>query len=275
MKRSWVPWNRQQKRVYHRVLSCTAYWLGHDFEIINFMLTTEHEAGVPALDVDIARLTPDFERLRRMICRRFGYDENRFEFLKVITREGGGVIHGFMAYKPRDGERRGKFFIPQRWLSAAWKRIHGASYVWINAFYGGQRGCRDWARYLAGQYLADQYIDGKLALVRISYSWSRTFGFPLVKVWREFRRWCPVAGWSVLCAGGEVEGRGGGKWSIESIKAGLDVFRENERKRRGVRVRVVDKKIKTPYELAVSKAYAWVGDGGTWREAARLEGLVV
>ncbi|HEY5503682.1 MAG TPA: hypothetical protein VIK28_00890, partial [Sedimentisphaerales bacterium] len=221
MGKPWSPWNRQQKRVYHRVLSCLAYWQGHEFEVTWFMLSSQHVTGEAPSDEAIRSLTPHFERLRRMIERRFGF--YGLEFLKVLTREGGGVIHGFMAYKVPNGAKRGSFFIPQRWLSAAWSRIHGARYVWLKKVGGDTGGPKRIARYLASQYLANQN-----ALVGCSYSWGRTFGFPLVMVWRQFKRWCNFREWSVLCAGGEVVGRGGGVWSLASIRAGLAVFRRNE-----------------------------------------------
>jgi len=87
----------------------------------------------------------------------------RFEYFKIKTNEGFGVLHIVF---------QGSFIL-QRWLSDAWRSIHGAPIVDIRALYGSDRRL---ARYLVGGYLLKQSFE------RMSWSWRWVFrGF--VHVW--------------------------------------------------------------------------------------------
>jgi hypothetical protein len=198
-------WSRQQKRVYQESMSFLTFWQTHGYGVIWVMLSSAYPGGLETL-------TRHFQRLREEIERKLGYPG--LEFLAVKTREGHGVIHAFLAWK---GDRL--FFIPQPWLSQTWKRIHGAPIVWVAAVKRGGTDRRRLSKYVVNQYLANQN-----ALVRLSSSSMRTFGFGLRRVWAEFRkRTLPVARvpqWSAFLAGERILFGDGSVWDLESVRAG-------------------------------------------------------
>jgi hypothetical protein len=149
--RIWTP---KQKRAYHRLLS--GIKRGEAFgERIRFMTLTSAPGS------ERKRLNKDFAILVKRIRRRFG----RFEYWKIRTNEGHGVIH--VVFKGP--------YLPQRWLSDQWLEIHGAPIVDIRQF---RFGSRRLARYLVGNYLCKQTFE------RMSWSWNWVFwGF--VSVWRK------------------------------------------------------------------------------------------
>ena len=213
-RKEYREWTRQQKRAFHRSMSCLALWAGVKAQVRWVMLSS---VNLKTGEKDLASLSPHFQRLRQMIERRFGYVG--IEYLKVNTAEGGGVIHCYLAYRGRKS-----FYIPQRWLSKAWRQIHGASYVWIKKV-----GLRRDSRKRLSSYIVSQYLAGQDAFIRMSYSSKRTFGFPLVAVWNEFKNWAGAKGavrlWHVLMGGGVVAGRAGTLWSLETIKDGWLAYR--------------------------------------------------
>jgi hypothetical protein len=186
-------------------MSYLTYWQTHGYMVLWLMLSS-------ALPGGLETLTRHFQRLREEIERKLGY--KGLEFLAVKTREGHGVLHGYLAWK---GERN--FFVPQVWLSKTWKRIHGASVVWVAAVKRDGKDRRRLSKYIVSQYLAEQN-----ALVRLSASSMRTFGFGVRVVWGEFRQWVPMKDritlWSAFLAGEEVRATNGDGWSLESARAG-------------------------------------------------------
>jgi len=126
---------------------------------------------------DDRHLSEHFEALVKRIRRRYG----RFEYCKVRTDEGYGVLH--LLY--RGG------YIPQKWVSDAWREIHGAGVVDVRAV---GKGVRKAARYLAG-HLALQ--GGHL-----SWSWGWVWhGFVrdwerLKKAWHNAARGYLGRGWT-------------------------------------------------------------------------------
>ena len=167
-------WSRQQKRIYHRINSCLAYWEGHGYKIAWVMLST-------AVGGNAEKLSYHHQRLRQKIESELGY--RGMEHFVVQTAEGNGVLHVLWAWKARKGERQREFWISQGWLVAEWERIHGAIIVWIRRYGGGR-----WGRKNVSRYVVSHYCSGQKMVVRCSWSWKRTFGFPLVAVWREFRK---------------------------------------------------------------------------------------
>lgn len=218
--KKWVPWSRQQKRAYHRSMSCLTYWNEHGYQTRWIMLSSKHVTGEKPTKEALATLSPDFEKLRQMIERRLGYEG--VEFLKVITAEGGGVIHAYIAWS---GARL--FYVPQRWLSAAWNKIHGARYVWISEVKTGKAHRRNLSHYIVSQYVASQDD-----FVRCDYSYRRTFRFPLVKVWGEFKKYfggvCLSSMWYLLMSGAEVPTTRGDVWSLQSIRGNYEAWRRIE-----------------------------------------------
>ena len=81
----------------------------------------------------------------KRIKRSFGC---QFEYIKIKTREGNGVLHVIYAGP----------YIPQPWLSRNWEEIHGAKVVHIRKMYFGM-GLRNYL----GSYLQDQ---GRLSYSR-------------------------------------------------------------------------------------------------------------
>jgi hypothetical protein len=108
-------------------------------------------------------------------------DKLRFEYLRVETFEGNGVLH-----VPYFGD-----YIPQKWLSDTWKEIHGAWNVSVSARKMGD------ARRLAG-YLLRQEVCGQDGYVgNTSWSWSWVFrGF--VGHWRALVKTYGFAGGLLL-----------------------------------------------------------------------------
>lgn len=176
--REWKPWDRQQKRVFHRSKTILTYWAQHGYTVAWVMLSSS-----PASNPD--KLSRHHGELRRRIERVYGF--KGIQFFQVKTTEGCGVIHCYWAWKAPDGYRGRPFIVPQAWLSEEWKKIHGASVVWISRMKLGGRSVARVTRYVVTQYLVDQEKGGVSCLDGMSWSWRRTFGFPLVKMWNVFK----------------------------------------------------------------------------------------
>jgi hypothetical protein len=209
------PWSRKQKRIYHRVNSVLTYWEARGYQIRWVMLSSSASS-------DPAKLAPHHRAVLRRVDRQLGFHD--VEWFYVITREGFGVIHAFWAWHVPQDERQRVFWVPQPWLSAQWSAIHGAEVVWIAAYSNKGRSRSRVSRYVTTQYVADQD-----ALVRMGWSWRRTFGFPLARSWQAFKkmhRSVPAVGgmqrlvrnWEAVMRGEELEVNG----DIYS----LDVLRE-------------------------------------------------
>jgi len=152
--RSW-SWSKKQRRAYHRLISGIkrSFAVGDD---LRFLTLTSARGS------EFSDLNRHFSVLVKRIRRKFG----RFEYWKIRTNEGFGVLH--VLY-------RGSFML-QRWLSRSWLEVHGAKIVDIRALRGGAKGI---ARYLISGYLAKQTFE------RMSWSWRWVFkGF--VGEWRLY-----------------------------------------------------------------------------------------
>jgi hypothetical protein len=186
-------------------MSYLTFWQAHGDMVLWVMLSSAFPGGLETL-------TRHFQRLREEIERTLGFEG--LEFLAVKTREGHGVIHCLLGWK---GDR--PFFIPQRWLSQTWERIHGAPVVWVRKVKSGRGHRLRLSGYLVSQYLAEQD-----ALVRVSGSWRRTFGFPLGRVYGELKKralyGARVALWSALLSGERIMFGNGEIWSLESVRSG-------------------------------------------------------
>jgi len=98
------------------------------------------------------------------IKRRYG----TFEYIKIRTNEGYGVLHILYVGK----------FIPQRWLSRNWNEIHQSPIVDIRA----TSRMKGLGKYVVSQYLSDQ----RCSFIRYSWSW-----------WWVYRGF--VHYWKVIC----------------------------------------------------------------------------
>ena len=172
--RTWEPWSRGQRSCFHRVSS----WL----------VVKEHEGaavfwiGLTSSRLSVGRsLWADLKELKKRIERAHGFA--RLEHFAVETREGLGVLHLLLAWKPGPGQSRAAFWIPKQWLSDTWNDIHKAYIVDITRYRGG--------RDRLSRYIVSQYVGAQSAFVRYAWSW-RSFSFPLVRAWKALRRGFPV-----------------------------------------------------------------------------------
>lgn len=171
--RSFSSWSRKQKRCYHRVRSILTYWLTHGFQVLWVCLTSSPQS-------DATKLAYHHTLLRKLIEQKFGF--KGMEHFQVKTREGHGVLHVFWAWRAPRGFRNRSFYIPQKWLSEAWERLHKAKVVWVCRLKKSKKAVRRVSAYAVSQYCADQ-----AGFERMSWSWRRTFGFPLVSFWSWFK----------------------------------------------------------------------------------------
>jgi len=118
-------------------------------------LTTSNEGR----DNDIKR---DFNVLVKRIRRRYG----RFEYIRVRTSEGNGVLH--ILYRGT--------FIPRSWLKKQWEEIHASWNVDI----------RDTQRYHCS-YIVNQYLCQQSSFVRYSCTTQWIFK-GAVKRWTALKK---------------------------------------------------------------------------------------
>lgn len=180
-------WSRKQRRAYHRILSGLRV---HRGELLRFLTLTTAEgmqrdlrSAWRVLKGRIRRLTPlrlikmgyiDLKDVRKYYPNKPLNEPLKFEYLKVETDEGvAGVLH-----VPYFGD-----YIPQKWLSDAWKEITGTAYI-VDI-----RACKDPVKSpkRLARYCIAQYVSGQSAFVRFSWSWGWV-GKGFVKVWRTLLR---------------------------------------------------------------------------------------
>ena len=102
------------------------------------------------------------------------YKRFPFDYFKVITNEGNGVIH--ILYRG--------WFIPYNWLVDNWQDIHNSWEVNIQRIAKLKKSVRGVAGYIVGQYVAGQDV----SYVRFSQSWSWVYrGY--VEDWNIFKKW--------------------------------------------------------------------------------------
>jgi hypothetical protein len=176
-------------------MSLLLFWMTHGYQILWITLTSSSTS-------DPDKLTEHFSTLKKRIERNFGFAD--LEHFKVSTYEGNGVLHFFLAYKPKPGERAKKFFIPYDWLKENWLDIHGAWDVWIKKVKNGKRSRARLSTYNASQYCADQSL-----LRRVSWSWKRGLGGALVRTYTEVKQFLQsktecIKIWNRVLSGEEV-----------------------------------------------------------------------
>ena len=191
-------WDRKQKRGYHRIQSCLTYWQANGYQVLWVMLST-------AVGGDASKLAYHHQRLRQRIEARLGY--GGLQHFQVRTSEGNGVLHIFWAWRADNGFRQRSFYVKQDWLSEQWQGIHGAEIVWICRVRGSRV-----SRNKLSRYCMAQYVGGQAGYEYMSWSWGRTFGFPLVACWKwlkqkaRYNRSLLLHWWSIFLSGGFVPG---------------------------------------------------------------------
>ena len=152
-------WNQKQRRCFQRIMSGLYFARIKNTDVRFITLTTSKQGASNSV-------YRDFRMLKYRIKRNFGL----FEYLKVNTNEGYGVIH--LVYKGA--------YIPHKWLSHAWQDIHQSPIVDIRFMRGGSNGL---GRYVVSQYLSDQ----RTSFIRYSWSWGWVYcGF--VKYWKKITK---------------------------------------------------------------------------------------
>jgi hypothetical protein len=145
----------KRKRYFHRISSGQKLAMFKKKTVRFITLTTSDKART----LDISR---DVDVLIKRIRRR----DPTFQYWKVHTNEGNGVIH--LLYT---GD-----FIPKRWLVANWNDVHSSYIVDIRKCYNE----KSIAHYLMNQYLSNQ------ACSYTRMSMSKHWIFPgAVKRWRN------------------------------------------------------------------------------------------
>lgn len=136
-------WTTKQKRFYHRLLSgMKRRTNGEKLRLLT--LTTSSTASK-------YKLGQHWSALQMRIKRRYP----TFNYIKIITNEGNGVIHCIY-----DGS-----YIPQKWLSNAWEDVHDSKIVDIRLL-RSRTDHKRLSRYLVSHYLADH------SYIRMSWSWD-------------------------------------------------------------------------------------------------------
>ena len=159
-------WSKRQKCIFQRLTSWCKYKIYNNEQLLRVDLTS-------SLVSDPSKLKIHFDHLRKKVEREYSY---KIDYFKVHTSEGNGVLHMIWSIKSEQA-----VYISQKWLSAAWLSIHGASVVWIQRIKRSKFDVRRVSAYCCNQYLA-----GQSAIVRVSYSWRR-FAFAIGRAWKDFK----------------------------------------------------------------------------------------
>ena len=112
-------WSKKQKRCYHRIQSGLVKYNAQKL-LIRFITLTSSPASTPH------NISRDFQILTQRIRRKY----SKFEYIKINTNEGHGVIH--LLYNGS--------YIPQKWLSNQWSIIHKSPIVDVRAVRGSNQG---------------------------------------------------------------------------------------------------------------------------------------
>jgi hypothetical protein len=155
-----IDWTSKQKRCYQRIQS-------------GFTVANRYGNTVRFITITSSVYSTQLQKHKRILFKRIKRKFGEFEYLGVRTSEGNGVVH--ILYRG--------CFIPQAWLSNAWRDIHNSPVVDIRVV----RPFRGLGRYIVSQYLSDQ----DSAFQRYSWSWGWVYrGF--VRNWKTICRLsCP------------------------------------------------------------------------------------
>lgn len=143
------------KRYFHRISTGQRIAKLHK-KVIRFVTLTTS---------DIAKQN-DISRDTDVLIKRIRRKDSTFQYWKIITNEGNGVVHLLYTGK----------FITYKWLKYNWNQIHNSYIVDIKKCYNDL----PIASYLINQYLSNQ----NCTYTRMSY--SKKWMFPgAVKIWKN------------------------------------------------------------------------------------------
>lgn len=185
---------RKRKRAFHRVMSGLTRCRRRGERIYHMTLPIKP-------DCDAKRLSRMFQTLRKRIEHKFKF---RVEYWK--TNVGGKGVNPhmhiiFKVFSLSGVSLCGKLaFIPQKWLSFAWKSITGgSSVVWIGRVRNSVP--KKFANYMVAQYITGQ------GYMRQSWSWNWVFRGFVSEWYSRFSAWYKVdrerclSAWSdLLCS---------------------------------------------------------------------------
>ncbi len=156
-------WSPKARRWYQRLLSGATYHQANR-RILRVITLTTSPASRADRDLD---LNDSFQVLRKRILRKWG---SRFDYWKLRTSEGNGVLHIIYAGS----------YIPVTWLKQNWTEIHRSPIVFIQKLRGKRKRM---INYLMGHYLPAHDHGG--IYTRMSWSWGWVFrGF--AGAWKWF-----------------------------------------------------------------------------------------
>ena len=178
-KRIRREWTRQQKRAFQRLNTVTHYWFSRGYSC-NFMTLT----SAKGFDLESQKgkrdlITYHHQMLKKRVEKQFGFEGIEHFFVK--TAEGNGVLHVLWAWLPPNDSRTRTLYIPQKWLSREWERIHGAPVVWVTKVKHS-----DGSRRKLTKYMITQYVTNQRGFLNIGWSWKRTLGIPIAGFWKGF-----------------------------------------------------------------------------------------
>lgn len=132
-------WSKKQKRAYHCAISGLKRCRALGYKAFFLTLTSSPKTNHPDLRKDWDILV---KRIRKLFPR--------FQYVKVETFEGFGVIHALYHHAFENWAYRDI----HAWFSKAWSEIHSAPIVW-NSIVGEQYSIKKVSGYLC-QYMSDQ-----------------------------------------------------------------------------------------------------------------------
>lgn len=146
-------WNKRKRRMYGRLKSGVVWARSNNEQLYFLTLTTRYDKNKGFNEVRFQELGVHFQNLVKRLRRKYG----KFEYCRVKTREGSGVLH--ILFK---GSR-----INIKIVREAWKELHYDSKIMrIIKCYGRTNVL---IKYLVGYFIHHSYT---------RLSWSKGWVFP-------------------------------------------------------------------------------------------------
>lgn len=141
-------WDAKQRRAYSALLSGLKryhYGSAHPF-LCHITLTSKHTRGAKCTKDDLILLSRDFNRFMMRFKRTWG----KLDYFKVMTTEGGGVIHLVLRC---DAFWRYRYDFIRNWIVCHWHDCHKGSWlIYFKKCFNSKK----LARYVVSQYVGFQ-----------------------------------------------------------------------------------------------------------------------